>query len=296
MDLASATDELYAGSPEDFVERRKALAAAARAAKDRALATTIGKLRRPTRSAWLVNVYAREAPEELTGLLDLGAALQAAQQQLSVTELRRLSGERQQTLAAATRTAIRLGEDHGYTATEAVRQEVTQTLQAALADPEVAEQVRAGTVTEAHAYGGFGVFGLAEAQAAPASADEATPGDPDDPAREDSQDAEDGGDAEDAKDAKDAKDAEEDRAAEQRAAAEQRLHDAEEALSTAADEAEEATEHADELADRVEALRRELSDAEESETEARQVARSARKAVTERQAEVEAAREAYEAL
>lgn len=293
MDLASATDELYAGSPEDFVERRKALAAAARAAKDRALATTIGKLRRPTRSAWLVNVYAREAPEELTGLLDLGAALQAAQQQLSVTELRRLSGERQQTLAAATRTAIRLGEDHGYTATEAVRQEVTQTLQAALADPEVAEQVRAGTVTEAHAYGGFGVFGLAEAQAAPASADEATPGDPDDPAREDSQDAEDGGDAEDAKDAKDA---EEDRAAEQRAAAEQRLHDAEEALSTAADEAEEATEHADELADRVEALRRELSDAEESETEARQVARSARKAVTERQAEVEAAREAYEAL
>ena len=65
MDLAAATAELYAGSPDDFVERRKALAGQARAAKDRALATAIGKLRRPTRSAWLVNLYARRSPPRI---------------------------------------------------------------------------------------------------------------------------------------------------------------------------------------------------------------------------------------
>ena len=161
MDLAAATDELYAGSPEDFVERRKALAAEARAAKDRSLATAIGKLRRPTRSAWLVNLYAREEPGEVTALLELGAALQAAQSELAAAELRRLSAERQKTLAAATRRAVVLGEARGYAATEAVRLEVAQTLQAALADPDVADDVRAGTVTEAHTYGGFGVFGAA---------------------------------------------------------------------------------------------------------------------------------------
>ena len=44
MDLESAVDELYAGSPDDFIERRKALVSEARAAKDRALATSIGSI------------------------------------------------------------------------------------------------------------------------------------------------------------------------------------------------------------------------------------------------------------
>lgn len=289
MDLEAAADALYAGSPDDFVERRKALVAQARAAKDRALATAIGKLRRPTRSAWLVNLYAREERSELTDLLDLGAALQAAQAQLSGPELRRLSGQRQKTLAATTRRAAELGEAHGYTATEAVRQEVTQTLQAALADPDIAEQVRTGTVTEAHTYGGFGVFGLA----ATSSSEQApeTPAEPDRPAAaapDDDRDADDGnGGDEDG-------DAEEDRA--QRAAAEQRLQEAESTLSAAADEAEEATAYADELADRVESLRAELTEAEAAETQARQQARSARKRVTELESAVRAAREAYESL
>lgn len=273
MDLASATDQLYAGSPDDFVERRKALIADARAAKDRTLATAIGKLRRPTRSAWLVNLYGREAPDELAALLDLGAALQAAQTQLSGPELRRLSGERQKTLAAATRSAVALGETHGFSATEAVRQEVTQTLQAALADPEVAGQVRAGTLTQAHTYGGFGPF-TADVSA-PAAA----------PATTGSDDA--------AEEEQIAADEEHDAAEqERRAEAEQRLHDAEEALSSAADEADRATERADQLADRVEELRSELGAAEAAEAEARQQARMARKRVTELEQSAHAAREA----
>ena len=272
MDLAAAKDELYAGSPEEFVERRKELAAEARAAKDRPLATAIGKLRRPTKSAWLVNLYAREESDQVATLLELGAALQAAQSQLAAADLRRLSAERQKTLAAATRRAVALGEARGYTATEAVRQEVTQTLQAALADSDVADDVRAGTVTEAHAYGGFGVFGTATRDSSDSAAAAATT-EPDSSEKED--------------------ESEDD---ELRADAENRLHQAETELSSAADDAEQATEHADELADRVESLRTELAEAEKAEAEARNAARAARKRVTSLEADVRAAREALEAI
>ena len=271
MDLAAAKNELYAGSPEDFVERRKALVAEARAAKERPLATAIGQLRRPTRSAWLVNLYAREASDDVAELLELGAALQAAQSELAAAELRRLSGERQKILAAATRRAVALGEDRGYAATDAVRQEVAQTLQAALAEPSVAEDVRAGTVTEAHAYGGFGSFGVASPDLPDSVVAPATTESDSSPTKENAEE-------------------------ELRAAAELRRQEAEEALGTAAEEAEAATEHADQLADRIESLRNELAEAERAEAAARTQARAARKKVGSLEAEVRAAREAYEAI
>ena len=278
VDLESAGDELYAGSPDDFIERRKALVGEARAAKDRALATAIGALRRPTRSAWLVNLYARQAPDELAKLLDLGEALQTAQRQLSGPDLRRLSADRSKALAAAARRAVDLGHDHGYDAPEAARLEVSQTLQAALADPEVAAQVRAGTVTQAQSYGGFGPFALVapteDATPAPESAPEPEAAEP--------EQADDGAEAR--------------RAEARRTEAGGRLEAAEAALSTAAEEAETATARADELADRVEVLRAEIAEAEQSEAEARRQARAARKIVSELDDAVRSAREAYEAL
>lgn len=278
MDLASATHELYAASPDDFVERRTALVAQARAAKDRPLATAIGQLRKPTRVAWLVNVYARLAADELGSLLDLGEALQAAQEQLSATDLRRLSEQRRTMLAAATRRAVTLGESAGYTATEAVRQEVTQTLQAALADPEVAAQVRAGVVTQAQAYGGFGPMTFAPA-AAQRAADEV----PAEPIRDETDETD-----ETAAAAEEAQEA--------AAAAEQRLHDAEAELSRAAEAAETATSTADELSAAVEALRRQLTEAEAAADEAAGRARAASGRVTELDRAVREARAAYEAL
>jgi hypothetical protein len=280
VDLASAADELYAGSPDDFIERRKALVTQARAAKDRQLATAVGALRRPTRSAWLVNLYARQAPDELGALLDLGEALQAAQEQLSGPDLRRLSAERGKALAAATRRAVELGRDHGYDAPEAARLEVSQTLQAALADPEVAAQVRAGTVAQAQAYGGFGPFALTPPAAAAMPDQEPEPdqeaeSEPESPAEDDGAEA---------------------RRAEAEAEAANRLETAEAALSAAAEDAETATTRADELADRVEALRTELADAEQAESDALRQARAARKAMAELEETVRAAREAYEAL
>ena len=50
-DFEAAVDELYGVPPADFLPRRTALVAQARAAKDKALSARIGKLRKPSAAA-----------------------------------------------------------------------------------------------------------------------------------------------------------------------------------------------------------------------------------------------------
>ena len=121
MDLETAANELYALSPDDFIERRQQLVADARQARDRQLATEIGRLRRPTRSAWLINLLARQEPEALNALFELGAALQDAQQRMAGDELRQLSAERRKTVDALARRAVELGGEHGYSVPEGAK-------------------------------------------------------------------------------------------------------------------------------------------------------------------------------
>ncbi len=77
------------------------------------LAKQIGQLRRPTRSAWLVNVLARAEPERMAELLELGAALQQAQQRMAGDDLRRLSKERRTLIDSLSRRAVELGRRAG---------------------------------------------------------------------------------------------------------------------------------------------------------------------------------------
>lgn len=148
---------LFALDPGDFVAARDDLAARARAAGDRALAARVKALRRPTVSAWVVNLLAREEEDSVGDLVDLGEALRAAHQTLSAEELRPLAAQRTAVVEALTRRAAALAAEHGHPTTEAVRAEVAGTLQAALADPGVAEDVRAARMVRAASYSGFGV-------------------------------------------------------------------------------------------------------------------------------------------
>ena len=261
MDLETAANELYALSPDDFIERRQQLVAEARQARDRQLATEIGRLRRPTRSAWLINLLARREPEAVSALLELGGALQDAQQRMAGDELRQLSAERRKTVDGLARRAVELGSEHGYSVPEGAKQEVGQTLQTALGDPEIADLLRAGRLTQAVTFGGFGPTDLASALGAslpakaagqPAKPVPAEPAPPPDPKQR--REAE-----------KAAKEARERAAAARRAA------------ETAEGRAETATQRADELADQVESLRSQLRQAEAAEREAREAARAARK-------------------
>lgn len=266
MDLDEAAEQLYAGSPDDFVERRTALVAQARAAKDRLLAKQVGALRRPTRTAWVLNLLARQAPGEVADLLALGDSLRDAQARLDGGRLRELSAARRRAVDRLARRAVDLGREHGWAAPEGTTAEAGATLQAALADPAVADTLRQGRLTSAASYGGFGPADLASALAAslparPRGEPSATlprPG-PEQPAPE----------------------PEPDPREEQRARAEAALVAARETLAVAEREAEAATARADALADRIEELRAELDRAGADERAASDAARAARRRLSD---------------
>ncbi|MEU5760806.1 hypothetical protein [Nocardia sp. NPDC047648] len=159
MTLEDVARDLYGLPPAQFVAARTDRAAAAKQAGDKRLAAAIGKLRKPTLTGWTANLLSRAAPDDVAALLRLGAALAAAQRNLSADELRDLTAQRQQLVNALAAKAGALAAGHGHPVGEGVVREVGQTLTAALAEPEVAERLRAGTLVTAASYEGFGPSG-----------------------------------------------------------------------------------------------------------------------------------------
>ena len=288
-ELEDAAAQLYALAPEDFVAGRTALVKRARAAKDKPLADALGSLRKPTRTAWVVNLLARDDPGAVSALLDLGDQLRAAQEQRDGTALRALSAQRRTAIDALVRRGTELGRQAGHAPTESTLNEVAQTLQAALGDPAVAEQVRGARLAGAAVYGGFGgLGGSRDAAAAPtrgggdlaallaASMPTHAPA------------TKRGGPS-----AEEAAERERRAAADRRAQLEQARDEARTALAEAAAAADRATEEADRRAEEVDRLKTELAEAEEAEREAGTAARAAREEVRRRRS---AADEAEAAL
>ena len=152
--VAAAAAELYGADPEAFTERRKALAEAAKTAGDKSAATAIAALRKPTRAAWVANRLARADPGAPARLAALAAALRAAEQAKDGTRLRELSAERGALIDALTAQALASASVPDPSAS--LRDEVSATLTAALADPATAAEFAAGTLTKAAHWSGFG--------------------------------------------------------------------------------------------------------------------------------------------
>lgn len=161
-DLDAVAARLYALPPEDFTAARDD---AAKQAGDRQLRAAVKALRRPTVSAWLVNVLTQRQPDLLDQVLALGPALAQAQAEGSGDALRQLGQQRRELVAAVTGTAVDLA---GRDVTAAARTEVEQTLEAALADLATADAVRSGRLVRALSYAGFGGGDLDGAVATPA--------------------------------------------------------------------------------------------------------------------------------
>jgi hypothetical protein len=156
--VQAAADQLYAADPAEFTDRRSDLVAQARADADQAAARAIGALRRPTRAAWVVNQLARADPDAVARLGRLGDELRAAESALDGGKLRELSQTRRELLGQLARQAL---DGAGVTdPPDALQQEVTGTLNAALADPQVAARVGQGQLAKSVQPAGFG-FGLA---------------------------------------------------------------------------------------------------------------------------------------
>ncbi|HEX9357013.1 MAG TPA: hypothetical protein VF933_24755 [Streptosporangiaceae bacterium] len=145
--LAEATDELYGSDPEGFTERRAALAAQARAAGDRPAASQIAGLRKPTRPAWIINQLVRDDPGVAARLAGLGDDLRAAAAALDGARIRELSQARRRLIDSLIRQALQQAGEQSPPA--ALREDLTATFGAALADPEVARELAAGTLLRA---------------------------------------------------------------------------------------------------------------------------------------------------
>jgi hypothetical protein len=157
-DLADIAVELYAVKPDEFIAARDEHVRRARESGRASLAKAVAALRRPNQSAWLINQLARDQAEAVDELFDLGDSLRAAHQHGDGAELQRISAERRKAEAALIRRARALGAQAGIDVTADMARETEETLAAALASREVAEEVRAGRLTKPVAYSGFGTM------------------------------------------------------------------------------------------------------------------------------------------
>ena len=148
-------DELYEVKLDEFTALRTKLAAAAKQRGDADAAKQISAARKPTAAAWVVNRLALRDQDIRTRLAALGERLRDAHTAMDGDRIRELSAEQRRLVEDVARTAFEEAELADPSA--ALRDDVTGTVQAAIADPDVAS--RLGRLTKAERWSGFGEFG-----------------------------------------------------------------------------------------------------------------------------------------
>lgn len=163
--VVSAMAALYAAEPDEFMAERKRLAGEARAAGDKAAATEIGRLRKPSLAAWAVNLVAREAPTELAAVLGVGEHLREAQTRLDMATVQSLRPDRDRAVDGFVTAAGQALADRGRELRGAAEGEVRDSAIAALADAGAAKAVASGQLVKALSYSGFGEVDISDAVA-----------------------------------------------------------------------------------------------------------------------------------
>jgi hypothetical protein len=156
VELDEVADELYGTPPEDFIAVRKARQDEARDDGDKALATQIGALPKPSAAAWVCNLLVRAQREEIENLVELGDLLREAQESLAGDQLKALDVQRRQLVSALTRQARALAAERDHPVSTAVATQVEETLRAAMADPDAGQALLSGRLTSPMSYSGMG--------------------------------------------------------------------------------------------------------------------------------------------
>ena len=288
-DFEAVVDELYAAPPSSFTSLRTDAVKEARGRGDRELAKAIGALRKPTRSAWVLNQLVRSSPASLDELASLGKALRSAEKDMRASDLRRLSAQRNELVEAMGRSALEAAGLSDADADADMRREVQETLTASLADPSVFDALRTGALVKPAVWSGFGVASPEDlaavpvgsgrrstpAQAAGRTPAGRTPAEPDEPTAAQPPESDSVSSA--------AERARERRAAAKRAEADAVVAEAEVRLS-------EARAHAVEADDRVEQARRDLDAARSAAAEAKDGVTTARRRLRLAEAALDALR------
>ncbi|OBJ04738.1 hypothetical protein [Mycobacterium sp. 1465703.0] len=155
-------DSLYDVPPKEFAAQRAELAAAAKQRGDTDAAKRISATKKPTTAAWVVNRLALRHTDTRQRLADLGERLRAAHAAMDGGRIRDLSAEQRKLIDQLTRKALGAADVKQPSAT--IREDLISTLQAAIADPQIA--ARLGRLTRPEQWSGFGAFGDAVPESA----------------------------------------------------------------------------------------------------------------------------------
>ena len=152
-------DELFEGDLGDFVARRDELVKRLRKAGDAEAAAAVKGVRKPSTVAWAVNQVARQAPDQVDALMAAGRAVETAQ-------AKAVQGKGDGGLQAATRQwrnrVQALASEAARLAGEQYRDEAATTFQAGSVDEESGALLKAGRLTAALTFAGFGLASMPE--------------------------------------------------------------------------------------------------------------------------------------
>lgn len=181
-ELADAADDLYTLTPEQFTAARNERA---KQLGDPVLAARVRELRKPSPAAWVVNALVRKRRHEIDEVLELGASLREAQEDLDRAELAALTKQRRQLVTALAKQGAQLAESAGHRVSASVVEEVAQTLQAAMTDAAASDAILTGRLVRSLTAVGFDPVDLDGAVAGgPAPVRVAKPAKRDDAARQ----------------------------------------------------------------------------------------------------------------
>lgn len=156
VDVEAVSDELYGLPLDQFIPTRTVREKQAGSAGDKDVAAQIHRLVKPNLVAWLSNQLVRESAGEIRPLLELGAGLREATATSSGEQLRELSRQQRQLVHSLVQQARRLANAAGRNVSSQTARDLESTLRAALADPDAAEALAGGRLTEGMHNSGLG--------------------------------------------------------------------------------------------------------------------------------------------
>src|SRR6266511_2250926 len=167
-ELDRELDDLFGRPLSEFTTARNELARRLKKAGQEEAAGRVQALRKPSVPVWAVNQLARRHPDEVKELVDAGERLRKAQQAAFRGSGRDAVREATTAERTATRTLTRLARDllaeDGRPPTRAVTDRIDSLLRSSAIEPEAAELLVAGRLSEEVDSTGFG----AVAEIAPA--------------------------------------------------------------------------------------------------------------------------------
>lgn len=163
-ELLAIAEELYGLPLGEFTAARDARV---RELKGTPLATSVKALRKPATAAWVVDLLVRREHDQVTQMIAIGGALRQAQEGMDAAALRELTRQRRQLTAALTTRARALARSVGLKVTEAVAEQIEETLTAAMIDASAAEALSSGLLIVPLRATGVGEVDAAGAVAVP---------------------------------------------------------------------------------------------------------------------------------